>query len=224
MEIIDAAGKTIRTFSSAAAGSREAAPADAAPPDDEEGGGFRGRGGPVRLDKTAGMHRVTWDLRYPGPDNGRGGEGGNGPTAVPGKYSVKLTVGSWTNTQPFTLIEDPRVTKTGVTRADLKEQFEHNLRVRDLVSDVNKLVARVRAAQRASANPKVAELADALITSPIRYSQPKLQTHITYLYSMTSATDQKIGRDAVERYGVLRKQLDDLIKQADAILGPQKGF
>jgi hypothetical protein len=80
---------------------------------------------------------------------------------------------------------------------------------------VNKLVARVRAAR---GNPKVADLTDALITSPIRYSQPKLQTHITYLYSMTTATDQKIGRDAVERYSVLRKQLDDLIKKADAIL------
>ena len=93
------------------------------------------------------------------------------------------------------------------------------MRVRDLVTEVNKLVARLRSAQRAaSTNPKVNELADALITSPIRYSQPKLQTHITYLYSLTTATDQKIGRDAVERYGVLRKQLDDLIKQADTIL------
>ncbi len=219
MEILDAAGKTIRTFSSAGGGTQaEAAPADAAPPDDEEGG-FRFRGGPTRLDKSAGMHRFTWDLRYPGSwiSDSRP-EGPNGPMAVPGKYSVKLTVGSWTATQPFTLIEDPRVTKSGVTTGDLREQFEHNMRVRDLVTDVNKLVARVRAAQRAG-NPKVAELADVLITSPIRYSQPKLQTHITYLYSATTATDQKIGHDAVERYGVLRRQLDDLIKRADAILG-----
>jgi hypothetical protein len=96
-----------------------------------------------------------------------------------------------------------------------------------LVSDVNKLVARVRAAGRfyqtrgtaLGPDPKVTQLADALITDPIRYSQPKLQTHITYLYGMTTVTDQKIGRDAVERYGVLRKQLDELIKQADAVLG-----
>jgi photosystem II stability/assembly factor-like uncharacterized protein len=215
MEILDAEGKTVRKFSSAGGGSRAEAAPEAAAADDEEGG-FRFRGGPTSLDKTAGMHRFTWDLRYPGSwTSDSRPEGPNGPLAVPGKYSVKLTVGSWTATQPFTLIEDPRVTKTGVTTADLREQFEHNMRVRDLVSDVNKLVARVRAAR---GNPQAAELTDALITSPIRYSQPKLQTHITYLYSMTTATDQKIGRDAVERYGVLRKQLDDLIKKADAIL------
>ncbi len=221
LDILDASGKTIRTISSVGSGGGREEAADAAPPDaapDEEGG-FRFRGAPVRLDKSAGMHRVTWDLRYPGawvsetrPD------GPNGPMAVPGKYAVKLTVGSWTATESFTLIEDPRVTKSGVTTADLQEQFDHNMRVRDLVSDANKLVARVRAAQRGPNAAAVAKLADALITSPIRYSQPKLQTHITYLYSVTTATDQKIGRDVIERYGVLRKQLDELIKQADAVL------
>src|SRR5208282_3201687 len=142
LEILDAAGKTIRTFSSAGGGSQaEAGPAEAAPPDDEEGG-FRFRGGPTRLDKTAGMHRFAWDLRYPGSwTSDSRPEGPNGPLAVPGEYSVKLTAGSWTATQPFTLIEDPRVSKTGVTTADLQEQFDHNIRVRDLVSDVNKLVA-----------------------------------------------------------------------------------
>ena len=65
---------------------------------------------------------------------------------MPGKYTAKLTVGSWTGTQPFTVIEDPRVTQAGVTLADLQDQFDHNIRVRDLVSDINKTVGRVRAA------------------------------------------------------------------------------
>ncbi|HTS63101.1 MAG TPA: hypothetical protein VMH28_13825 [Candidatus Acidoferrales bacterium] len=34
------------------------------------------------------------------------------------------------------------------------------------------------------------------------------QTHIQYLYTLTSATDQKIGRDAIERYNTLRTELD----------------
>jgi hypothetical protein len=33
---------------------------------------------------------------------------------------------------------------------------------------------------------------------------------------MTTGVDQKIGRDAIERYGVLRKELDDLVAQANA--------
>ena len=64
------------------------------------------------------------------------------------------------------------------------------------------------------------ELASHLITPSIRYSKPELQTHITYLYSLTNMTDQKIGRDAIERYGVLRKELDEKLAGLNAILGP----
>jgi photosystem II stability/assembly factor-like uncharacterized protein len=221
MEILDGSGKSVRTFSSAAPAAEE--PADAPPADDEEGGGFRGRGAVLKLDKTPGMHRVTWDLRYPGPwMSATRPEGPNGPAAVPGKYSVKLTVGSWTSTQPLNLIEDPRISKDGVTEAALREQFEHNMRVRDLVSDLNKTLAKLRAAQRDATGEKRAklnELASHLITPSIRYSQPELQTHITYLYSMTTATDQKIGRDAIERYETLRKQLDQRMAELNKILG-----
>ncbi|HVZ78334.1 MAG TPA: hypothetical protein VG818_10170, partial [Gemmatimonadaceae bacterium] len=157
-------------------------------------------------------------------------QGPNGPMAVPGRYAVRLTIGSWTSTQPFTLIEDPRVTADGVTTADLHEQFAHNMRVRDLVSEVNQLVARVRAAQArlrgatgaaADTLARVNELASHLITPSIRYSKPELQTHITYLYSMTTMADQKIGHDAVERYQALRKELDQRKAEADRILGKQ---
>jgi hypothetical protein len=128
-----------------------------------------------------------------------------------------MTAGSYSATQPFTLIEDPRVTKDGVTTADLKEQFEHNLRVRELVSDVNKMVARIRSAPK---SPQLNELASHVITPTIRYSKPELQTHITYLYSLTTGTDQKIGRDAVERYEILRKELDGRLAELNKLLGP----
>jgi photosystem II stability/assembly factor-like uncharacterized protein len=228
MEILDGAGKVIRTFTSAGAGAVEE-PADAPPADDEEGG-FRGRGGPTRLEKTAGMHRFTWDLRYGGPwMSATRPEGPNGPEAIPGKYSVRVSVGSWTSTQPLTMIEDPRMTKAGLTEAALREQFEHNMKVRDLVSDVNKAVARLRAAQRnqtgsptSPENERLNAVASHLITPSIRYSQPELQTHITYLYSETTATDQKIGRDTIERYEALRKELDARIAELNRILGSQQ--
>ncbi|HWZ30575.1 MAG TPA: hypothetical protein VNX18_04550 [Bryobacteraceae bacterium] len=223
MEILDASGKVVRAFTSAGAAAAET-PADTS--GDDEEGGFRFRGGPTRLDKTAGMHRFVWDLRYPGPwMNANRPEGPGGPAAVPGKYSVKLTVGTWTSTQPFTLVEDPRITKAGVTEANLREQFDHNMRVRELVSDVNKAVARLRAAQRTASGDvktKLDELASHLITPSIRYSQPELQTHITYLYSLTTATDQKIGKDAVERYGVLRKELDGRVAELNKLIGAEK--
>jgi hypothetical protein len=221
-----ARGLAASSAGGAAAG--DAPEADAPPSEDEGGGGFRGRSAPTRLDKTAGMHRFTWDLRYPGPwqSNARP-EGPNGPAAVPGKYSVRLAADSWTSTQPLIVIEDPRVIRDGVATADLREQFEHNMRVRDLVSDVNRTVASVRANQAAmrtsgtsaDALAKLNELAAHLITPSIRYSKPELQTHITYLYSLTTATDQKIGRDAIDRYVVLRKELDQRMAELGKILG-----
>ena len=234
MEILDENKNVIRKFTSVApaGGGRGAAPVEdvaEAPPSEDEGGGDgggggRGRGGaPVRLDKTAGMHRVVWDLRYPGPwASAARPEGPNGPEGVPGKYSVRFTAGSFTSTQPVTVVEDPRIAQDGVTTAALKEQFDHNVKVRDLVSDMNKTLARLRAAQRGATGEKLASLNDLaadLITPSIRYSQPELQTHIQYLYTLTNATDQKIGRDAIERYNTLRKSLDDRILQLNKILG-----
>jgi hypothetical protein len=227
LDVLDSSGNVVRKFTSAAGADERAADADAG--GDDEDGGFRIRSGPTRLDKSAGMHRFTWDLRYPGPwmSNARP-EAPNGPMAAPGKYALRMTAGSWTSTQPLTVIEDPRVTKTGVITADLREQFDHNLRVRDMASEVNKAVARVRAAQASLRDAaggsgdklsKLSELASHLITPAIRYSKPELQTHINYLYSLTNATDQKIGRDAVERYRELRKELDAMIAALNQILG-----
>jgi hypothetical protein len=208
LEILDARGNSIRKFSSTAA-------VEAAPTDEEEGGGGRrGRGAVIPLEAKPGMHRFTWDLRYPGPwQSAQRPEGPNGPSAVPGKYQVRLTAGSFTATQPFTLIEDPRISRDGVTTADLQEQFDHNMRVRELVSDVNKMVAKLRG------NPKLADLSSHIITPAIRYSKPELQTHITYLYSLTTGTDQKIGRDAIERYEVLRKELDARLAELNKLAG-----
>lgn len=221
LEILDGAGKVIRTFSSAAAAT--VGRGDAA-------GGIRGRAVPARIEKTPGMYRFTWDLRYPGPwESAARPQGPNGPMAAPGRYAARLVVGSYASTRPFTLIEDPRVTEDGVTTADLRVQLDHNLRTRELVSAVNKLVARVTAAQNrlrgasgaaGDTLARVTELARHLITPAVRYSRPELQTQITYLYGMTNDADQKIGRDAVERYDVLKKELDQRIRQANAILGP----
>jgi photosystem II stability/assembly factor-like uncharacterized protein len=232
LEILDGTGKTIRKFSSAAAAVAPRPVVEDAGGGDEEGGGGGGRGGRggnARLDKNPGMHRMTWDLRYPGPLTGAGTEGGTGPEAVPGQYAVRLTAGSVTQTQPLTVVEDPRILRDGITLADLQEQFNHNMHVRDLVSDANKTVARLRAAQQklkgatgaqADELAKLNALADELITSPIRYSEPKLLTHITYLYSMTNGADQRPGKDAVDRLRVLRTRLDEKKKELDKILGP----
>ncbi|HJX90365.1 MAG TPA: hypothetical protein VJ372_07710, partial [Pyrinomonadaceae bacterium] len=61
-------------------------------------------------------------------------------------------------------------------------------------------------------------IAGKLMTEPVRYGKPGLQAHIIYLAGMTANVDQKIGRDAVERYAVLKKELDDLRAEVDRVL------
>ena len=53
----------------------------------------------------------------------------------------------------------------------------------------------------------------------MRYGKPGLQAHITYLAGMTANVDQKIGRDAIERYAVLKREFDAVKAEADQLLG-----
>src|SRR5258708_27791762 len=72
------------------------------------------------ISTRAGMHRVSWDMRYQpiGAGGGRGGGAAvphrthpavNAPWAPPGSYVVRLTAGGKRYTQPLTLHLDPRV-------------------------------------------------------------------------------------------------------------------
>ena len=152
-------------------------------------------------------------------------------TLPPGEYQARLKVADKTFVEDFNVLIDPRVAADDVAVADLQEQYEHNMRMRALVNDVNKLVARVREAQTNSViangngdGDRAARLkaisAKLLIEPPVRYGKPGLQAHITYLASMTANVDQKVGRDAIERYAVLKKEFDAIKAEVDQVLGP----
>jgi hypothetical protein len=151
----------------------------------------------------------VWDVRHQ-----------NGLIAPPGSYQARLRAGDATRTQPVTVRIDPRVAADGVTEADLREQFAHNLRMRTLVGDADAVVSRLRAAQKEPATAKRVEaIAAKMLTEPVRYGKPGLQAHITYLAGMTTGADQKIGRDAIERYQTLRKELDAIRTELDQVIG-----
>ena len=236
LEILDAKGNVVRSFASTATPNRGA---DATSEAVQEEDAPRRRPAATTLTSHQGLNRFIWDLTYPGPrQSATRPAGGGGPEAVPGAYRVRLTVAAsgatqaWSATRPLVLKPDPRVTRDGVTIADMREQFDHNMRVRDLVTDVNVAVSRIRAAQArlkgatgaaADTLQKLAAIAAKLETPPIRYSEPQLQGNITYLYGMTNGADQKIGRDATERYRTLRAQLDVQLAALNRLLGTDAG-
>ena len=91
------------------------------------------------------MNRFVWDLKYPDAAWFRGMVLWTGflrgPVAVPGTYTVKLTVANATESQTFTVKNDPRST---ARQADLEEQFNLAMKVRDKTSAANDMVIQIR--------------------------------------------------------------------------------
>ena len=131
LEFLDAGGEVIRTFSSKTLGDdqRRVPRAPRAP----------------RVPVETGMNRFVWNLRHPDASRFEGmifwAGGTTGPVAVPGTYQVRLTAGDWTRTQSFEVLKDPRVP---ATQADLQEQFELLVRIRDRLTEANDAVSRIR--------------------------------------------------------------------------------
>jgi hypothetical protein len=96
------------------------------------------------------------------------------------------------------------------------------MRMRDLTVAVSQLLGRVRGGLAGPHADQLRAIYEQLVNTPegVRYSKPGLQAHIQYLAGMTTAVDQKIGRDAVERYQELKKELDALKLDVDRLLGP----
>ncbi|OYX79233.1 MAG: hypothetical protein B7Y82_03145 [Sphingomonadales bacterium 32-65-25] len=206
LAIVDGSGTELRRFSSDGTAARL-------------GRGYRWR--PLwqtKLAATPGMHRLIWDLR-------RGSE--RGPLVPPGEYTVVMTTGNVTTRQPLTVVADPRVLASGVTNADLEAQYQHNLRVGKLAADTSAAATRLRAALKDTTDPmKLAALnriAARLLTPPVRYSPPGLDTHVRYLASQTADFDGKVGNHPTERYAELRAAIDAIVRDLDAALGPAKG-
>src|SRR5690606_35227290 len=183
MEILDPSGTVLATYGSdrqpQAGGGRRGG----GDPDDEDAPMMfgRGRGGadaPLnRVTANVGLNRFVWDV-----------SSSENLGLPPGQYQARLTVDGRSFTRPFNVLIDPRLAEEGVTVADLREQYEHNKRMRAMVQEVNQLVQRVRTAQtqarEAGDQAKLRaldELAAKLITEPVRYGKPGLQAHISYL-------------------------------------------
>jgi hypothetical protein len=155
----------------------------------------------------------------------------------PGKYTVKLSAGGQTITRTLDLKSDPRVATDGVTDADIAEQVRFQLQVRDALSDARKLQVRIEEAmQKAGVKPpppmpvgaspgtvkydhKLQELWAQVVDTPGTYVQGMLITQLQNVQRMVGQADQKIGKDAYDRYGDLQKQLAAVQAQVAKLLG-----
>jgi photosystem II stability/assembly factor-like uncharacterized protein len=142
LELLDGQGKVIRTFTGTPADAERRPP----PPGGDDEGGFRRPPEPHPA-VAAGLHRLNWDLRYPGATEFPGlimwAASSRGPIAPPGTYQVRLTADGQTATQPFAIRREPRVLKD-VSDQDLQEEFDLAIKVRDKASQANEAVLLIR--------------------------------------------------------------------------------
>jgi photosystem II stability/assembly factor-like uncharacterized protein len=146
LDIVDAAGRTAFSASSAA-------------------------GSSPRLAITPGVHRVTWNLRYPLPDLISGTaydeRDPRGVLAVPGRYTVKLTVADRAVSAPLEVVKDPR---SSATAEDMQAEFDLATELMGMLGDLHAVVRQIqdvrtqmaavkaRGAGRSDAGPRLERL------------------------------------------------------------------
>lgn len=151
LEFLDASGAVVRSYSN------------------REGTGA------ARLNPRAGVNRFIWDLRRPAPTTVQGiqlfGMPNGGARVSPGTYSVRLTVGNTSKTQPLEVRLDPRMTVTvaQVAQRDslantivqrIGEMHDAVLRIRDVKQQVQGFVTRTKDVDSAKA---IAAMGGALV-------------------------------------------------------------
>jgi len=239
LELLDEKGEVVRALSSRKL--EPAVPEDDPDPEEPE---------PKPLSKEAGLQRAVWDLRYEGAPRIRpakidSGDPGVGPTALPGRYTVRLVVGQETLTTPLELRLDPRVS---VARADLDEQLGFSLALRDDLRRLAESVTALRAV-REQAKARVAPLrsradTQALVTAAdalarkcdvleAKLHNPKaevsydilamqggaqLYSRLAPLYGWASEGDGRPTQGMREIHAEQRRELDALLLEWKAIV------
>ena len=209
IEILDSAGKVIRTYP------------PKHPPASEGEENFFARTRPAEIATEAGINRFVWDLHYEGapriPNSPLWGGSTDGPTALPGDYQVRLTVDGKSQTQPFKIVPDPRLK---ITAEDLKRQFDlmqaivgKVTQVHDAVRQMRDLRAQMTALNKRlkdEKNPNAKALADA---------GAALDKKMTVVEEALIQTKAKSGQDVLNypiRLNNLLVALGGIVSSADA--------
>jgi photosystem II stability/assembly factor-like uncharacterized protein len=108
LEVLDPRGRQVTTLSS-----------KPNPKEEDEGEYSKKEYEKTVLPRTAGLHRVAWDLRWEGAQRIRGakvdsGEPQEGPLANPGVYTLRLTAGGQTVTGKVEVLHDVRTLPAAV--------------------------------------------------------------------------------------------------------------
>ena len=200
---------------------------------------------PTLLDHRAGANRFVWNLAL--------GDAGlvddavlwgspGGPTVPPGSYQVRMTVGEWTATESFEVVQDPR---TDISQEAFDEQYalakeiwQELTRSHDAVARVRNVRGQVEAVAERTDNEavkeKAGELADALTAVEEKIHQTKnesgqdilnfpskIDNQLLYLQGVVESSEGAPNPSSEERFAGLRAELDGYIAELDAVIDQQ---
>ena len=102
-----------------------------------------------KLTVKKGANQFVWNMTYDGAEKLEGmilwWASLNGPRAIPGQYKVSLNVNGTEQSQPFTIIADPRAEST---LADMQKQFAFIKDVNKTMDDAHKSIKKIRAVNK----------------------------------------------------------------------------
>ena len=179
LQIIDTLGAVVRTFSPSAG-----------PAAGDSGAGERGSA----LPPDGGLNQFVWDMRSDAPTRVTDlpGEGGAGYLMPSGRYTVRLTLGAETLTQPLVIMPDPRdLLSEG-------EEQQHLILAKSLTSmlnDVHRTANEIRS---------IREQASALSARAGGSTDPRAL--IAAVHSLTAKIDSINERLVQEKFKVPRSQ------------------
>jgi photosystem II stability/assembly factor-like uncharacterized protein len=262
LEFLDKSGKVIRSFTSAqdpraardslrnaaradsirrATGRPDSAQRSEARSEETPEDGPRRQQAPPRVSNKAGLNTFAWNMRYPDASTFENmimwAAGSQGPVAVPGAYTVRMKVGSSTQTESFMIVKDPR---SKATQADLDAQFAFLMKVQEETNKANDAVKLVRNI-RSQISDRLAKLPEgrrdsfrvssSALTTPLSQAEMaiyqtqnrsgqdplnypiRLNNKIAALAGVAASTDARPTDQTIEVFGILSQQLDGQLQK-----------
>jgi len=190
--------------------------------------------------KRRGINRVAWSMNVPPPRVPPAaqvaGSATRGPRVVPGAYTVRMTKGAKTYETKITVGLDPR---SPFTLAERREQFDAAMTVKAMFGTMTDLVARIQAVRTGASSAMaklpegdplrsplsaLSEKADAVRKQIVATKEggaitgeERLREHMDNLYGGIMDYEGRPAATLVAYTGVLRRELDGVSAEFDAL-------
>ena len=202
----------------------------------------------IKLKIKRGMNTLSWDMRYPDAEKFDGmilwNDGLRGPLAPPGKYYIKMVVDKDSVMQTF-LLRKPG--NFSASDADLKEQFDLAIKIRDKITAVHRAIGNIRSirsqlnaavdkagkdstlkkmllAESDSINKKIMVIEEALYQTKLKANQDilnypiMLNDKLAGVYSIVKSGSTKPTKQSYEVFAQLCSKADDQLNLLKQIM------